>query len=384
MILLSAIPAHAWNCSDPNAERVNVGSTLPAGATAGDGDGQYYKGSDASNPNDYYVCKVVTPTKPGGGGGSNTNSNTSSSNSSAASSSNSSSAATGGKSSSRSSAQGGNATGGNATSGVSNSGNSVAGISGSGNSTNTLTANGGAGGAGGTATATGGSQKQTQSNTLSNSGNASQSQSSTSSATNNGNGNGNGANNSTYENTTNVAASKIPVASAIAPPVVPTSPCFKGFGASAQTMLVGGSFGGGKVDTNCAILETSRLAPNLLARCKVYITDKYVKAAGVTLDDCLLQAEVVSAPVIEAPAPVVPPQVVVNIPPQPAAIIQVSPTPINIIEPIPAPAVTVHAVVRKKRVIKPCPANPTPACPTAKPTVFTNDAQGRIRNEIQD
>ena len=120
LAMLCSPAAHAWDCSNPLAERVDVGSTLPAGATAGDGNGQYYKGSDAANPNDYYVCEVVPPTTPSTGttSNSNTNTNSSTSNSSANANSTSQSNSTSkSKSNSNSSATGGNAvstaTGGN-------------------------------------------------------------------------------------------------------------------------------------------------------------------------------------------------------------------------------------------------------------------------------
>lgn len=74
---------------------------------------------------------------------------------------------------------------------------------------------------------------------------------------------------------------------AYAPTVIPTISCFKGYSGGASTGLFGASFGGGKIDTNCAELEAARQAPSLLARCKVYLTNKYVREAGVTLDDCL-------------------------------------------------------------------------------------------------
>jgi hypothetical protein len=110
--------------------------------------------------------------------------------------------------------------------------------------------------------------------------------------------NGNGANNSSYSSTTNVAAPKIPVETAWAPPPTATVSCFKGFGVGVQTMPVGGSFGGGKIDQNCAALEAARQATNKLTFCKVYITNKFVRAAGVTLEDCMGPAPVVVPPVV--------------------------------------------------------------------------------------
>jgi hypothetical protein len=116
-----------------------------------------------------------------------------------------------------------------------------------------------------------------------------------------------------YSSTTQVDASKIPVSTAYAPSVFPTVTCFKGFGAGVQTMPVGASFGGGKIDENCAILEAAGRARNLLTFCKVYITNKYVKKSGTTLENCMSEppvpvAQVVTpvvVPVTPAPAPVI-------------------------------------------------------------------------------
>lgn len=168
------------------------------------------------------------------------------------------------------------ATGGNASAAggsVSNSGNS--------SNTNTNSATGGAGGSASQG------QKQTQ----------------TASASNNGN----GSNNASYSNTENIAAPKIPVETAYAPSIAPTVPCFKGFGGGVQTAPVGLSFGGGRIDANCAVLEASRQAPSLIARCKVYISNKYVQKAGVTLADCMAssvteQRVIETAPIAQTPA----------------------------------------------------------------------------------
>ena len=229
------------------------------------------------------------------------------------------------------------------------------------------TANGG----NATSTATGGNQKQNQNQSqTATGGNATGGNASAQGGTASASNNGNGSNNASYSNTTNVAASRIPVASAFAPPVLPANPCFKGFGVGIQTMAVGGSFGGGKIDGNCAILETARLAPSLLAKCKVYITDKYAKAAGVTLDDCLQQQEVVPTQVND----VVPPQVqpvVVNV--QPAAPVVIPAPTVNVIVPTaPAPAVVVKPAAKLKvpRSNNKCIPH---ECPPAKPAVWDND-----------
>ena len=349
--------AHAWNCSDPLAERVPVAAGTQG--TTGDGDGQLFLGTGGEGvAGQLYECKVVPPGTTPPPGSIITNTNSSSANASSSSTS---------KSSSKSTANGGNAsaTGGSvgpinttslATGGsIKNSGNS--------SNTNTNTANGGAGGAGGNS-------------------NQSQTQSTSSSATNNGTGNGNGANNSSYSSTTNVAATKIPVASAIAPPVLPTNPCFKGIGVGVQTMAFGGSFGGGKIDSNCAILEAARLAPNLLSRCKVYISNKYVKAAGVTLDDCLNEPDApVVAPVavVNAPQPIQAPTPPVFITVEPAQPVVVPAPNVVIVAPAPAPSVVVHAAPRKH---VPCvPTQPNTTCKPDKKIVFTDDGRGNIQAE---
>lgn len=358
LAMLCSPAAKAWNCSDPLAERVLV----PAGTagTFGDGDGQL-----ANFNGQLFECKVVPPSTPQSGGVSatntNTNNNSSNSNSSSTSGANSTSnsgstsSATGGKSSSTSTATGGNATGGNAaggnsSSGVSNSGNST--------STNNNTANGGQGGTGGSATATGGNQKQTQS--------------SNSSASNNGN----GANNSTYSSVTRVDASKIPVATALAPPVYPTATCFKGFSAAAQSMAFGASFGGGKIDTNCAILEAARAAKNRLAFCKVYVSNKYVKAAGVSLADCM-EEEVIAveqgpATVVPEPIPAPIQPIVINVPTPVVQVIAAVPPQV-----VAAPTPTAPVIKKKKHVVRPCVPK---ACPPTKPVVWNEDMVEKLGN----
>ena len=336
--------------------RVDVGSALPAGATAGDGDGQYYRGSDAANPNDYYVCKVVTPTPPTTPTGGNSNAHTSSSTvtqtSRAASNSASQSSATGGKSTSTSNcpvaATGGNATGGNSSSGVSNSGNSTAPI--------TIRHAGGQGGTAGMHTCDGRQSKANPIQSLANSGN------STATAAGNGVGNGNNSNN--YSNTTNIPAA---AASPYAPPVFSSATCFKGFSGGATAVAGGISFGGGKIDQNCAALEAARQAPNLLSFCKQYIQVKYVKNAGVTLEDCMQPESrcarggtaatrrccTRSQPIVVNVQPVVVPAPVVNV-----------------IAPAPAPSIVVHATPAKPRVPRSNLKCVPRECPKAKPTVW--------------
>jgi len=111
-------------------------------------------------------------------------------------------------------------------------------------------------------------------------------------------------------------------ATAYAPDGYPTAQCFKPFGIGAQSGWAGGTFGGGKIDENCAILEAARKARNRLTFCKIYITQKYVRKAGVTMEDCMYEEEVVSVPapvVPQAPPQIIvsPPNITVNIPHQP-------------------------------------------------------------------
>lgn len=312
-LALAPRPALAWNCSDPLASRVDVGPTNPGGSP-GDGDGQWYKGNDAANPNDYYVCQV--PTKPTTGTGSQTQNQTQNQTATGGAGGNSSSNSTSGA---NSSATGGNsnATGGNSnsSSGVSNSGNSSSNsqggsVSGSGNSTNkntnNNTATGGQGGAGGQ----GGSGGQSSSSATG----GNQSQSSTSSAADNGN----GSNNTTTNSTTNVEAAPIPVSTAYAPTSIPTVPCFKGYSGGVQTQSVGISLGGGKIDEGCDQREIARsyaLLGSKLAACKVMVSNKRSLKAGVTLDDCMRLEVVTPTPVVAAPAPApepVIPNIIIN------------------------------------------------------------------------
>ncbi len=246
---LFAVPAFAWNCSNPLASRVDVGTVKPAG-TAGDADGQWYKGSDASNPNDYYVCevpKITPPTTPTPSPTPTQTPSTQSQNQ---------------------------------------------------------------------------SQSQSSANTNSNT-NSSKSSSTSSSTSNATGGTASASNNSSGNQTsieTNVQAPKIPVDTAYAPTVLPTVTCFKGFSAGAQTMAFGGSFGGGKIDENCAILETARsfdAVGERIAACKVKISNKYAKAAGVSMEDCL-QASL-PAPLPPPPAPPQDRVIVVPAPPVPVA-----------------------------------------------------------------
>lgn len=334
MLACYVAPARAWNCNNPLDARVDVGTTKPSGS-AGDGDGQYFLGTGSEGTKgDYYVCQTPKPpTDPTTSGQKQKQQQTS--NSSSASNSNSSASntlknrvtATGGNSSSTS-------TGGSAS--LSNSGNST--LSNSGNSSNTNTNSLSAqGGQGGTAT----------SNT-----------SSASSAANNGN----GSNNTSYNSETNIAATKIPVDTAYAPTTIPTVPCFKTYSGGAQTSAFGISLGGGKVDENCAILETARsfdAAGETLAACKVKISNKYAKNAGVSLEDCLTKER----KFIVLPAPTPAPQ-----PLQPTIIIV--PAPVAAPAPLPTPVITTTTTQRKD----------FPNCSIPNGSILTNICKAELRD----
>jgi len=337
--LLFPVSVSAWPACSGNWVQVPSGTSSAGGAIYATGDGLTFQ------------CQTAPATLPAS---NPTSTSTSTSTSGATSTATSGAAATGtggNATGGNSNATGGNATGGNAaggnsssSSGVSNSGNSSSssGVSNSGNShnsnTNTSTATGGTGGSvsgsgnsnnTNTSTATGGAGGQGgaggaggaggQGGSVSGSGNATQGQAQTqtskSSASNNGNGNGNGSNNTV----TNVAASQVPVATAYAPTSLPTVPCFKGMSGGMQTMAVGLSFGGGKVDPGCDSREIARsyaLLGSRLAACKVMVQIKRSKDAGVTLADCMAQAPMAVDPASAPATPASPvPQVAVNVPP---------------------------------------------------------------------
>jgi hypothetical protein len=313
MVIGCSLSAFSWNCSDPLAERVVVPSGTSG--TYGDADGQLalYNGA-------LYECKVVPvtpPTTP------STTSNTSNSTSGATSTSTSGANAAGGNS---------NATGGNSSSksGVSNSGNSTVGpITNTLSNTNTL------------------SQKQGQK----------QSQSQSNTSTNNNQSAGGSVSN-VGNSQTLVEAPQIPVNTAVAPPVFSTTNCFKGYSAGAQTPLIGGSFGGGGIDKNCAaerIAQDYYAMGNRLAACKVITNTKASKDAGVTMADCM-NAPVRPVPVVVPSIPVAVPvinpapiQVTVNVPPTLAPII------IREEVTVQATKAQVKAATKHKAVHRPCP-----------------------------
>ena len=195
-----------------------------------------------------------------------------------------------------------------------------------------------------TQTANGGNANS-KSNSSSNSSATSNSTShSNSNSAANANGNGDNSNNTSFNYPRQVA-------SAFAPETFPTVSCFKSGSIAGQGGVFGFSAGGGRIDENCAELEAARQAPSLIARCKIYITNKYVKRAGVTLEDCLQ----IPQPAVVLPAPVLQPQpIIVNVPP-----VVEPPITVNFELPVPAPAVPVLPAPKHitHRIVKPCPIN---------------------------
>jgi len=234
---------------------------------------------------------------------------------------------------------------------VTNSGNSSA----TGGQGGSATANGGAGGTGGSVSGSGNSTVKntnnvnttvapviTSTNKLSNSGNSSNTNTNTANG-GTSNANGNGSNNTTeqqqsstssanntggnssnsYSSDTTYDAAHIPVNTAVGTTIVPGNPCYKTYGGGFQGANAGISLGGGKIDGGCDAREYARFYKEMLgsrvAACKMLVTQKRSKKAGVTMADCL-NAEatpVVIAPAIPAPAPTVP--TIIVIPAQTAA-----------------------------------------------------------------
>lgn len=214
------------------------------------------------------------------------------------------------------------------------------------------TANGGAGGQGGQGGAGGngyggkvsdsGNSHNTNTNTATTGPSTATATGGDSSATSTSgaNNNGNGSNNASYSNTENVAASKIPVATAYAGTPAPTALCALGYGGGLQFASVGLSGGGARIDQNCAILEAARQGATYagkLAFCKLYVSNKNVKKAGYTLTDCL--GDTLNVP---PPAPI--PQVAEVIPSAPPTRVLVQ------IDPNPAPKITPPLVTDQPNV----------------------------------
>ena len=315
LVLGGSLSSQAWNCTTPGQIRIQV-PTGTVGNGTGDGSGQVVVDSGLT-----FICEAL-PTAPA------TTPSTATSTSNSTSGAN----ATSGSSSSAN-ASGGNATANGGTSssksGVSNSGNSNVKVSNSLANTNNL------------------GQTQTQSNSSVNS-----NQSAGGSASNIGN------------SVTNVAAPEIPANTAVAPPVFSTANCFKGMSVAGQAGIGGISFGGGKIDSNCAaerIAQDYFAMGNRLAACKVITSTKASKDAGVTLADCMnVPVPVVRTvvPIVSTPAPApIKVEITNNIPPAPA--------PIILHEEMTVTAPRPQA--KKRATHKPCPVTPLQnECPVTR------------------
>jgi hypothetical protein len=98
--------------------------------------------------------------------------------------------------------------------------------------------------------------------------------------------------------------------------------------------MFGFTANGGRIDENCAILETARsfdAVNERLAACKVKINNKYAKKAGVTLADCMNVPVVVLAPIVPPQAAPVTPNITVNLP---APVVNVTGTDAGLIAPL--------------------------------------------------
>lgn len=162
------------------------------------------------------------------------------------------------------------------------------------------------------------------------------------SATATGNGDGSNNNTSIYD------AAHIPVNTAIAPPILPTAPCTKGYSAGGQGASLGLSGGFSRVDQGCDDRELARAfeGPQTKASCKILVNTKKAKKAGVTMDDCLAGSRgTVIFQSLPAPAPIAQAPIVI-----PAPLVSVTVTPAPVVT-LPAPpqyrtSVTVHAPVK--------------------------------------
>jgi hypothetical protein len=131
-------------------------------------------------------------------------------------------------------------------------------------------------------------------------------------------------------------------------------------------MAFGGSISGGKIDKNCAILETARSFASMNARlayCKTMLIDKYAKKAGITLEDCMRVPTVILTPT-PIPTPVATPQpIVIQVP---AAVLPPPP---------PAPVVTTTGMLRDLGTFKVTRSYSTNLCPTVQVVLGPNGVQ---------
>ena len=112
--------------------------------------------------------------------------------------------------------------------------------------------------------------------------------------------------------------------------------------------MIGGSFGGGKVDQGCDDRELARSfsGPQTVASCKILIATKKAKKAGITLEDCLGIPAAKPEPIPDVhdmsrfPEPVIVPPVIVMVQP-----------------PLVLPAATPAKPVLKRKAVRHLPPN---------------------------
>jgi hypothetical protein len=223
------------------------------------------------------------------------------------------------------------------------------------NSTSTSTS--GATATGGNSTATGGNSSNTNNNTVQG-GNQKQSNSSINNNASTATNNGDNSNNSTE--ITNI---KPAAATAFAPVGFATAPCLAAFGAGAQTVPGGISFGGSRTDKGCDSRATAQqfalLLNNRTAAAKILCTTKAAKRAHLTMEDCLASVTPPPPPIVTVPTPTpVPavqpaPQITVNVPPSTTEVYYI-PIPHETITVTAPKPVVQHAARKKIGQPKPC------------------------------
>lgn len=189
--------------------------------------------------------------------------------------------------------------------------------------------------------------------------NQSQGQNQTATGGNASNGDQSNAQNTSYSsNYTEVRQT----ATALASVPFATGPCTKGYGGAAQTGILGASFGGSKVDDGCddrALAQSFLAGGSRTAYCKVLVSNKKARKAGVTLADCLKDERAILA------APVIPPQSLPRVIVVPAPVVTVNvPQPVEYRTAVDVVApkarvcnITKGTVRAKVKQNKPCPAN---------------------------
>jgi hypothetical protein len=121
------------------------------------------------------------------------------------------------------------------------------------------------------------------------------------------------------------------------------------FGAGAQTVPGGISFGGSRTDKGCDSRATAQqfalLLNNRTAAAKILCTTKAARRAHLTMEDCLASVTPPPPPIVTASAPAQP--AVQPVPPAPQVVIVEIPMPHETVTVTPAKPVVRHAARRK-------------------------------------